>query len=175
MVLKIKNILFISDLSDNSMPALAWSMMLAHRHDARITFLYVIENIRPQAMPGVRFILGDEQWNTMSKSHRSEIDSAVAKRIHRFCGDVMAGMSSCPVVVDRVVIKEGVPADVILKEIGSSKYDLVAMGSDGMKLFKDTSMNSIARRVYQHGKIPVFIIPPREKGTTASLGLTSTQ
>jgi nucleotide-binding universal stress UspA family protein len=170
MVLKVKNILFISDLSDNSMPALAWAMMLAHRHGARITFLYVIENIRPQAMPGVRFILGHEQWNTTSKSHCSEIDPAVAKRIHRFCGDAMAGMSSCPVAVDRVIIKEGVPADVILKEIGSSKYDLVAMGSDGVKLFKDTSMNSIARRVYQHGKIPVFFIQPQEKGPTASPG-----
>ena len=175
MVPKIENILFISDLSEDSMPALAWSMMLAHRHDARITFLHVIENLRPQAILGVRSNPGEERWNTMSESLHSEIDSAVAKRIHRFCGDVMAGMSSCPVVVDRIVIKEGVPADVILREIGSSKYDLVAMGSDGVKLFKDTSMNSIARRVYQHGKIPVFIIPPQEKGTTASLRLTSTQ
>lgn len=175
MAPKIENILFISDLSENSMPALAWSMMLAHRHDARITFLHVIENVRPQAMRGVRSILGEERWNPMSKNHRLEIDSAVAKRIHRFCGDVMAGMSSCPVVVDRVVIREGVPADVILKEIGSSKYDLVAMGSDGLKLFKDTSMNSIARRVYHHGKIPVFIIPPQEKGAAASLRLMSTQ
>jgi len=175
MVPKIENILFISDLSENSMPALAWSMMLAHRHDARITFLHVIENIRPPAMRGVGSILGEERWNIMTESHRPEFDSAVAKRIHRFCGDVMAGMSSCPVVVERVVIRQGVPADVILKEIASSKYDLVAMGSDGVKLFRDTSMNSIARRVYQHGKIPVFVIPPQEKEAAASLCMPPTQ
>lgn len=175
MVPKIENLLFISDLSENSMPALAWSMMLAHRHDARITFLHVIENVRPQAMRGVRSILGEDRWHIMTESHRSEIDSAVAQRIHRFCGDVMAGMSSCPVVVERVVIREGVPADVILKEIASNKYDLVAMGSDGVKLFNDTSMNSIARRVYQHGKIPVFVIPPQEKGDAASAHLPPSQ
>jgi nucleotide-binding universal stress UspA family protein len=175
MVPKIKNILFISDLSENSMPALAWCMMLAHRHDAGITFLHVIENVRPQAMLGVRSILGEERWNTMSKNRRLEIDSEVAKRIHRFCGDVMAGMSSCPVVVERIVVKEGVPADVILKEIESSKYDLVAMGSDGARLFKDTSMNSIARRVYQRGKIPVFVIPPQREGDPASLRSSPSQ
>jgi nucleotide-binding universal stress UspA family protein len=168
---KIENILFISDLSENSMPALAWSMMLAHRHDARITFLHVIENVRPQEVRGVRSIPGKERWTIIDESHRPEIDSAVAKRIHRFCGDVMAGMSSCPVVVERVVIRGGVPADVILKEIASNKYDLVAMGSDGVRLFKDTSMSRIARRVYQHGKIPVFVIPPQEKGDAAALRL----
>ena len=111
----------------------------------------------------------------MSKNRRLEIDSEVAKRIHRFCGDVMAGMSSCPVVVERIVVKEGVPADVILKEIESSKYDLVAMGSDGARLFKDTSMNSIARRVYQRGKIPVFVIPPQREGDPASLRSSPSQ
>jgi nucleotide-binding universal stress UspA family protein len=168
MVPKIEHILFVSDLSEKSMPALAWSMMLAHRHDARITFLHVIENLRPQAIRGVRSILGEERWKSMSHSHHLEIDSEVAKRIHYFCGDVMAGMASCPTVVDRVVIKEGVPVDVILKEIGSHQYDLVAMGTDGAKLFKDTSMNSIARRVYRQAKIPVFVIPPQEREAITS-------
>jgi nucleotide-binding universal stress UspA family protein len=174
MVPKIENILFISDLSENSMPALAWSMMLAHRHDALITFLYVIENVRSQAAVGVRSASGVGRWKAMSRS-RPEIDSEVAKRIHRFCGDVMAGMTSSPVAVDKVVIREGIPVDLILKEIGTNKYDLVAMSSDGVKLFRDASISSIARRVYQHGKIPVFVIPAPEKDETASPPLPSSQ
>ena len=162
MVPKIENILFVSDLSENSRQALAWSMMLAHRHEARLTFLHVIENLRPQATRSVRSILGDVRWKSMSSSYRAEIDSEVAKRIHRFCGDVMAGLATCPLVVDRVLIKQGVPVDVILKEVGTEKYDLVAMGSDGSKLFKDSSFNNIARRVFKRGKIPVFVIPATE-------------
>ena len=175
MVPKIENILFISDLSEDSMSALAWSMMLAHRHDAGITFLYVIENELPRAKIGVRSVSGEELNTALSDSSRPEIDSGVAKRIHRFCGDVMAGMTSNPVVVDKVIIKKGMPADLILKEIGTNNYDLVAMSSDGVKLFKGASINSIARRVYQHGKIPVFVIPVPEKEETDPTPMPSFQ
>jgi nucleotide-binding universal stress UspA family protein len=70
MVPKIENILFISDLSEDSMPALAWSMMLAHRHDAGITFLYVIENELPRAKIGVRSVSGEELNTALSDSSR---------------------------------------------------------------------------------------------------------
>ena len=163
MVPKIENILFISDLSDNSRPALAWSMMLAHRHEARITFLHVIENVHPQAMLGVRSILGEERWNAMTDSHHTEIFAEVTERIHGFCNDAMADMPSCPLVVDSVIVKQGVPIEVILNEVGSNKYDLVALGSDSGRLFRDAGMNNIARRVFQRGKIPMFVFPAQEK------------
>lgn len=168
MVPKIENILFVSDLSDDSQTALAWSMMLAHQHDAQLTFLHVIEIVRPQAKLAARTMMGEDRWQEMSDSHRREINSQVAKRIHRFCGDVMAGMAACPRVVDRVVIKQGVPADVILKEVDSKSYDLVAMGSDGAKSFKAAGKSTIARHIIQRGRIPVFIVPPQENRTTTA-------
>jgi nucleotide-binding universal stress UspA family protein len=159
MMPTIKKILFVSDLSENSIPALQWAIMLAHRHDARITFLHVIEDVLPQATLAVRSFMGEEKWKEMSADHHADFNVRIKERIAGFCETVVNQMSSCPLVVTDIVIDRGVPVEVILETAASNDHDLIAMGAHGTGAFKGAMIGSTAKHVVRRSKLPVFVIP----------------
>lgn len=155
----IRRILYASDLSDNSIPALAWAMMLAQQHDAKITFLHVIEAVSPHATNAIRSFMGEDKWHEMTEGHQTEVNEKVKDRIQRFCDDVKTDMASCPSAVSDVVVTRGIPVESILKEAEIRDSDLIVMGTHGAGLFKDAMIGSTARRVLRRSNRPVFIIP----------------
>ncbi len=163
MVPKLRNILYASDLSDNSAPALSWAMMLAHQHDARITFLHVVEKLSSHTSYAVRSFVGEETWKKLSSGRQSVANKEIEDSIHQFCGGVQNSMESCPFTVKDFVTKQGVPVEIILGEANSGNYDLVVMGTHGAGLFKDAMIGSTARRVVRRSKIPVFVIPLQQQ------------
>jgi len=163
MVPQIKKILYTSDLSQNSRPALAWTMTLAHRYDAQITFLSVIEEISPSTAYSVRSFMGENRWKEMTEDQHNEANTEIQNRIGRFCEEVQNEMAACPMVVKDIVIKRGVPVEIILDEAESRRCDLIIMGTHGGGLFKDAMIGSTARRVLRRSKIPVLVVPLQEE------------
>ncbi len=159
MVPQVKKILYASDLSDNSIPALGWAMIIADQHDARITFLHVIEEVSPHATQAIRSFMGEDKWEEMTIRHRNEANSKIENRIHRFCQNVESEMKACNAAVNESVITRGNPVEVILQEAASRDCDLIIMGTHGSGLFKDAMIGSTARRVLRRSKIPVLVIP----------------
>ncbi len=159
MIPKLKKILYASDLSDNSAPALAWAMSLAHQHDAKISFLHVIEELSPHTDHAVRSFMGEDKWAQMIESRLTEVHDEIAQRIEKFCDRVKGDMTNCPFVVNETVIRKGVPVEVILDEAASRDSDLIVMGTHGAGLLKDAMIGSTARRVLRRSRIPVFVIP----------------
>jgi nucleotide-binding universal stress UspA family protein len=170
MLPKIQNILYASDLSDNSAPALAWAILLAHRNDARVTFLHVIEEVYPQATLFTRSILGEDKWKGMSDGHRDQAHALIKERIEHFCENVLLEMSSCPFTVTDIIINRGVPVEIILKQTESNNYDVVTMGALGAGAFKKATVGRTARRVLRGSRFPVFVVPvPQQKTSPASM------
>ena len=163
MIPRLKKILYASDLSDNSIPALAWAMMLANRHDAGITFLHVIEEVSPSTTYTIRSFMGEEKWHEMTEGQQSEVNAKVEERIRLFCDRVKSDMEACPFVVNEIVINRGLPVETILWEAESRNSDLIVMGTHGAGLFKDAMIGSTARRVLRRSNIPVFVIPLSEQ------------
>lgn len=162
MIPKIKNILYASDLSPNSVPALSWAMMLAHQHDARITFLHVNEEASKHTEIAIQSFLGEEQWNEMTEKWYSEANTQIHERISQFCDDAMHDMDACPTLVDNVVVTRNNPVEGILEAAAKRQSDLIVMGTHGAGIFKDAMIGSTARRVLRRSKIPVFVIPLTE-------------
>lgn len=159
MVPNIKNILYVSDLSDNSTPALEWAITLAYRHHARITFLHVIEDGFPQATMTIRSFLGEKKWKQLSANRRSDFDAWIKAHIQDFCQTVSSQLVDCPLVIEDIVIHRGEPAEVILEAARSRNFDLIAMGTHGAGAFKGAMVDNTAKRVMRRSKVPVFAIP----------------
>ena len=156
---KIKSILYASDLSNNSAPALAWAILLAHRHDARVTLLHVIEEAYPQATLFTRSILGDDRWKAVSDGRRNQTQDLIKEQIECFCDSVLQEMAACPLKVAEILIDRGMPVEIILKQIASNNYDLVTMGALGAGPFKKSALGRTARHVLRSSRFPVFMVP----------------
>ncbi len=162
MVPKINHILYASDLSKNSAPALAWAMMLSSQHNARITFLHVTEEVSAHATHAIRSFMGEDKWKEMNDNFDRDANSEIENRVQRFCDEVAGEMDACPAVSKDIVLRRGVPVEHILEESRSRNCDLIIMGTHGSGIFTDAVIGSTARRVVRRSEIPVMVIPLAE-------------
>ena len=159
MIPRIKHILYASDLSKNSMPALAWAMMMSQQHDAKVTFIHVKEEVSPHSTSAIRSFMGEAQWEKMINEWENDANSEIEARIRKFCESASVDMKDCPAVPWDTVIATGVPVESILHEATKRNCDLIVMGTHGAGIFKNAVIGSTARRVVRHSRIPVIVIP----------------
>lgn len=62
----------------------------------------------------------------------------------------------------KIIIRQGTPAEVILKEAKAKKTDLIIMGSHGRGVFMEAILGSVSKAVIKKAKVPVLIIPPKK-------------
>jgi len=164
MVPEIKRILYATDLSENAKHAFTYAATFANRFDAKITVLHVVEAIPSNTEWQIVEYLGEDRWKEVQKQKRQEFIESMKKSLNDFCEDMSSSMTSCPFLVDEVLIKEGVPVDEILKAVDSKNCDMVVMGTHGYGMLADALIGSNARRVVRRCKKPVMIIRlPKKK------------
>jgi len=61
--------------------------------------------------------------------------------------------------VTEIEVKEGYPAEVILRTAEDENCDVIIMGSHGKGILTHTFLGSVAERVLRRSRKPVFIIP----------------
>jgi nucleotide-binding universal stress UspA family protein len=62
------------------------------------------------------------------------------------------------VTTSQVIIREGVPHEVILEEASSWGADLIVMGKLGRRGIAHILLGSVAERVIEFSEIPVLIV-----------------
>ncbi len=158
MPLKIKRILYATDLSLNSAYALRYAVAPAEIYDAELCIFHVLETIpSPQS-----FFLRDSPWGKgLEKEYAAEKAKAVEKikdRLSEFCRQEMKEKTELMNWVTIQVV-EGNPAVEILKKIDEIKPDLLVMGTHGKGRLAHTFLGSVAEKVLQRVRIPVCIVP----------------
>jgi len=61
-----------------------------------------------------------------------------------------------------VLVKDGDPAEAILKAAKELHVDIIAMGTHSRKWLENIIMGSVTEKILHHAAIPIFIIPMRE-------------
>ncbi len=158
MPVKIKRILYATDLSQNSAYALRYAIAPAEIYDAEICILHVLETVPSP----YSYFLRDSPWGKgLEKEYAAEKAKAVEKikdRLNEFCREELKDK---PALLRWVTIHvaEGSPAVEILKKIDEIKPDLVVMGTHGKGFLAHTFLGSVAQKVLQRVRIPVCIVP----------------
>jgi nucleotide-binding universal stress UspA family protein len=62
----------------------------------------------------------------------------------------------------QILVKDGDPAETILKTAKELHADIIAIGSHSRKWLENIIMGSVTEEVLHHTSIPLFIIPMRE-------------
>ncbi|MDR1876686.1 MAG: universal stress protein [Flavobacteriaceae bacterium] len=61
-----------------------------------------------------------------------------------------------------IIIKQGTPADVIIKETEAKGANLIIMGSHGRGVIMEAILGSVSKDVIKGSKVPVLIVPPKK-------------
>jgi len=172
MIPKIEKILYATDLSKNYAYAFRYAVNSAEHHGADIHILHVLEiRLFPIPRPGGEgtgtlsegplYLEKLEKFNAEQKNLAKE---EIQKRLKEFCQKELNDRPDCLKRVASIQVVEGDPAGTILQKAEELKVDTVIMGTHSKGFLAHAFLGSVAEKVLQRIKIPVFIIPiPEEK------------
>jgi nucleotide-binding universal stress UspA family protein len=145
-----KKILLATDNSDQAGKAGEYAISMVDLGGADIIVLYVIDTYYLDALPQ------KELRDQLAKQLREEGKEAVEKFEKKIEEEQCAG--KCKNVNLITVIKEGKPADVILKTIDEERVDQVVIGKSGKHGLEKFLIGSTAEKVVRGAKVPVNVI-----------------
>ena len=156
---RIAKILFATDLSQNAEKAFGYAVSMAEAHGARISILYVMEKLTPNAEVLLAAYLGYGDIAELRQNSESERKAQIKARIEQFCSEVADRVPACRFMLHDVLVEPGKPVERILHHAETGGYDAIVMGTRGHGLVKEAVLGSTSRNVVTHSPIPVFVVP----------------
>lgn len=158
MVPDIKNILYVTDLSENALYALKYASTIANRFGAAITILNVLEELSPSSLGIVSEIIGKERWVDLKKRNEEKVIASIRKRIEEICNEINQSTPECPFIAQNIIVKTGHPVDQIILYAEKKDCDMVVMGSRGHGILAEAMLGSTSRRVLRKCTKPVLVV-----------------
>jgi len=156
MIPKIKRVLYTTDLSENSMYAFRYAVNTIEKHDAEMIVLHVIEEIPPAVRAYTMF-------NRNIEDIKDKVIEETGTHLDEFCKRELQEKPEFLERIKNIEVKEGFPAEEILKIADEQNCDVIIMGTHGKGLLTHTFLGSVAERVVRRSTKPIFIIPlPKE-------------
>lgn len=149
MIVKIKKILYTTDLSDNFDYTFYYALNSAEKHNAKIDVLHVLKS--KLVVPGMTIdevCAGTDQTAAYIKKR---IDDLIQKDIKFNPGraDLVASIE----------VLEGDPVEGILQKALEEKPDVIIMGKHSKGRIARVLLGNVAMNVLKKTRIPVYIIP----------------
>jgi nucleotide-binding universal stress UspA family protein len=146
MIPKISKILYATDLSLNSAYVFRYALSSAEKHDAKIDVLYAVQ---PTGEMGFAAPVVDTK----------PIVEKIRKRIENLAKEEFKDKPSLIKRVSEIRVIPGDPAAVILQAVEDLKPDILIMGTHSKGIVANTFLGSVAMKVLQRSRIPVYVIP----------------
>ncbi len=103
-------------------------------------------------------MLGDAEMGTLREAlkdtdHKEELDGKAGRILDYYAGELKRG--GIPTV--KTVIKDGIPAEEIIRTAEEEKAELVILGNNGNSGLSRLIAGSVARDVEKKSKVPVLV------------------
>jgi nucleotide-binding universal stress UspA family protein len=153
-MVKIDNVLLITDFSENARHALGYARAMAERFESKLHILHVIGD-------PTSYIYGEAKGDFLAMEKRARIKAREEIDKYRaFVGDLPNY---------EMIIKEGGVLDRVLETIEEKHIDNVVMGSQGGGVLRNLLTGSIADKITRGVRCHVWIIRPQSQVRPSSL------
>jgi len=166
----IQRILYATDLSPNSTHAMRYANKIASQNKARMTILHVVEAPSPTTYALLSSILEHDEMKARRAEQIAYHIEQIRKRLNQLCERECRYDPEVVARVDKIEVREGFPAEEILKEARDGGCDLIVMGTHGKGALENTFVGSVARRVLRRTRRPVLVVPLPKSEKKASHG-----
>ncbi|NLI33453.1 MAG: universal stress protein [Deltaproteobacteria bacterium] len=141
-----EKILVPVDGSRHSLNAVCLAARLSQIHGSELRIFHVIdETILDQL---VRF----------SDKERETVRDELKNSAHAFLSDMRCEAQLGVVTASEIIIREGIPHEVILHEAASWGADLIVIGKLGRRGIAHILLGSVAERVIEFSDVPVLTV-----------------
>ena len=145
---RIRRIMYASDFSAASRPALRKAIELARSARARLLIVHAVAPVVPPLM-GEGMYVAPATWNAMQRDARQ----AAQRQLARLIQDAKkAGVTAEGIVGD------GLPADQIVRLARARRADMIVIGTHGRTGFSRLFLGSVAARVVATARCPVLTV-----------------
>lgn len=164
--IKIRKILYATDLSESAVHAFSYAASLADQCGASITILHVLVEF-----PGEEYItnmIPPDTWDAIKEKHFSEArDKLIGKKrdhiamkevLEAFSEEAKVNSKDRTFATDEILIKTGAPAEIIVQTAKERNCDLIVVGTHGHGVISQVLIGSTAKWVVRHSPIPVLVI-----------------
>lgn len=156
---QIKNVLYSTDLSQNSAIAFGYAVYLAKLTGAEIHLLHVLEKLSDDAAFTLQAYLLDEKKRHEILDMRVEkARNLLEQKQEDFWSKQSAEDQKLRSRIKSVTVCESYPAEEILKAAKQRHCDLIIMGSHERGL-SHTFLGSVAKSVLRRSHVPTLIVP----------------
>lgn len=157
MSIEIRNILYASDLGDSSKHAFEFAALEANKHNAKITFLNVVEPPSHSAETIFGNLSDKNAFQAMRQEGLQRIKTLIEQRIDKLCHSTTVALQHKP----EARIEEGHAAETIIEVADEIGADLIIVGSRSRthSTLERFFVGSTAQNVVQLSTIPVLIVP----------------
>jgi nucleotide-binding universal stress UspA family protein len=149
MNFQLKNILWATDFSRESMSALAYASYLADRFGASIKALHVVPDFAP-ALYETRGVVVAELLEKKKESQKKALQKL--EKISARTGTKFS----------KIIVDSGAPGKRIPEIAEKEKCQLIAIGRKGLSALEKILLGSVANRVLRRSRVPVLITPARK-------------
>lgn len=148
-----KHILLPTDGSKLSGTGVKEAIRLAGALRAKITALHVVANYRQHIRDVEEGYMIPEM-----QVFRRDFEKRAAAHAKKILDQVKAAAAKAGVKCDAVVATGDLPYEMIIKQAGKSKCDLIMMASHGRSGIKGLLLGSETVKVLTHSRIPVLVV-----------------
>ena len=158
MLPDIQTVLCALDLEPGTNEVFRYAVSFASRNGARLVVLHAVRPLGPTATSLLRIHLSAERMKEMRRAWRSRTAAEIRSRVSRFCREELGrreGLEPFPAIL----VIDGQPAEVILREAGRTRADVIVMGSHGHTAVGEMVLGTTAHKVVLRSAVPVFLVP----------------
>lgn len=155
----IKNLLYSTDLSQNSHIAFGYAAYLAKLTGADMHLLHVLASLSNDAMFTLQtYIQNEKMRREMIEKRVDHARSLFEQKQEAFWSAQSAEDRKVREQIKSVTVCEAYPAEEILNTAEARKCDLIVMGSHERGM-NHTFLGSVAKSVLRRSHVPTLIVP----------------
>jgi len=179
MLPEVKNILLLTDFSQNAWHAFKYAVALGQEHKAVVHIMHVLPELPKelQYSGGSNLLYGfygtgpvaiphdAERTSTQTRDKDKERAQAIQKaeekardNIKTWCSKLKNEVPAVKVKSENIVVNMGPPVETILEELKSGSYDLAVMGRRGHGRLRGPRTGGVANAIAARSNIPVLIV-----------------
>ncbi|MFO7983087.1 MAG: universal stress protein [Desulfuromonadales bacterium] len=155
-----ENILVTTDFSANSVLAFRHAVMLARHNDATIHMLHVVPEIDSSMRSYISAAMGNEKGlDHFEERNDSQARLRLKDELNRFAREEL---TDHPEDLERFagsLVVHGDAVSKILETAETVNSDVIVMGNHGKGAIEHAFLGSVAEKVLNRSRRPVFVIP----------------
>jgi nucleotide-binding universal stress UspA family protein len=155
----LKNILYATDLSQNSAFAFRYAMLLADISDAKITILYTLPVVDSAMEVPIITQMGEEHYYKLRDEKSRETIEKIKKRLRDFSRKELKDGQREQDRVASILIHEGDAVEEILKTADELHSDIIVLGAHGKGILTHTFLGTVPDKLLRRSRKPVLVVP----------------